>query len=863
MAGSYVEVTYCVDCGEELSREEKTIAPLEHAPSDWLVDVTPTCASVGVKYIACTVCEKRLQVDQIPATEQHRPSEARRENVKDAACDVLGSYVEVITCLDCSQELSRAQKEIPMLPHTPSDWIVDTDSTCSKVGVKHKECTVCDAMLETGEVYFKAHTPSDTVIENSVDASCRKEGSYDEVVYCTECKEELARTKKTVSKKPHTPFFVDRVEPTYRENGYTEGFRCSVCYAGLEGFQTIPALLQGTDIHSDRFEVTNGTLRTSVSHAEGTFYFSSDLIVAAGASYEIALDKDFTQILQNKRVENLKHGDNTVFLRVTKGEESRVYTVIIRRLPLYRVTFYSAGEEFLFEMIEEGQLAVEPAIERAGYTFVSWNYDFTKPVMNNLSLTASWKVHTDTRYTVEYYLQNVNNASYTLFGEATESKTGTTDTRVSVSVKEIPHFTFEAEKSVTSGVVCGDGSLVLKLYYTRNAYRVSAQVNNNKAGKITAVQNYFQYGTKLTYTATTNEGYTFLGWYEGKTRVCKTEAFTFELDHTVTYTATWAANKDTPYKVEYYVQTSSRDGYSLVKTEQSSATTDTEVTWTPDGVLDDCILNPFDSVLTGLVTGDGTLTLRVYYLRRSELYRIKGELIYFGEYPQSLKSDEVTVLNVRDARGYFLGSDGYYYAKVVATPDWKVSFSTEETIVEGETYYFKVERIRWRVLKSDGNTAILVCDSIIDTQIYDDGVNNYKESYIRQWLNREFYNTAFGDLQKEIILTSTVDNGDMQNPFDCEDTEDNVYLLSEEEAYDKAYFETHLDRQRKTSDYARARGAFTTYIESISGDGNWWLRSPNGYSEYHAQCIDIGGRVDYKGVSSLGFGVVPALKIKL
>lgn len=144
----------------------------------------------------------------------------------------------------------------------------------------------------------------------------------------------------------------------------------------------------------------------------------------------------------------------------------------------------------------------------------------------------------------------------------------------------------------------------------------------------------------------------------------------------------------------------------------------------------------------------------------------------------------------------------------------------------------------------------------------------YKGSYIRQWLNREFYNTAFGDLQKEIILTSTVDNGAdgtgyMQNSFDCEDTEDNVYLLSYEEAYDKAYLETHVDLQRKTSDYARARGAYTTYIESISGDGKWWLRSPNGYSEYHAQCIDIGGYVDYKGVSSRGGGVVPALKIKL
>ena len=48
-----------------------------------------------------------------------------------------------------------------------------------------------------------AHTPAAAVKENYIDSSCTKTGSYDEVVYCSVCSEEIGRTKKTVDKKPH------------------------------------------------------------------------------------------------------------------------------------------------------------------------------------------------------------------------------------------------------------------------------------------------------------------------------------------------------------------------------------------------------------------------------------------------------------------------------------------------------------------------------------------------------------------------------------------------------------------------------------------------------------------------------------
>ena len=49
-----------------------------------------------------------------------------------------------------------------------------------------------------------SHTPKVAVKENEKNATCKVEGSYDEVIYCSVCGEEISRTKKTIEKKSHT-----------------------------------------------------------------------------------------------------------------------------------------------------------------------------------------------------------------------------------------------------------------------------------------------------------------------------------------------------------------------------------------------------------------------------------------------------------------------------------------------------------------------------------------------------------------------------------------------------------------------------------------------------------------------------------
>ena len=58
-------------------------------------------------------------------------------------------------------------------------------------------CDIC------GKENVTECTPAEAVTENHVDATCEEDGSYDTVVYCTECNEELSRVTEKIEKLNH------------------------------------------------------------------------------------------------------------------------------------------------------------------------------------------------------------------------------------------------------------------------------------------------------------------------------------------------------------------------------------------------------------------------------------------------------------------------------------------------------------------------------------------------------------------------------------------------------------------------------------------------------------------------------------
>ena len=122
-----------------------------------------------------------------------------------ATCTTPYGYVSVICCTICGEELSSETiSEGDPLGHDFGEWSVTTAPTCTKAGEEQRGCSRCEK-TETRTIAALGHTPGEAVREKETPASCETAGSYDEVVYCTACGEELSRTAKEIAAPGHTP----------------------------------------------------------------------------------------------------------------------------------------------------------------------------------------------------------------------------------------------------------------------------------------------------------------------------------------------------------------------------------------------------------------------------------------------------------------------------------------------------------------------------------------------------------------------------------------------------------------------------------------------------------------------------------
>ena len=220
-------------------------------------------------------------------------------------------------------------------------------------------------------------------------------------------------------------------------------------------------------------------------------------------------------------------------------------------------------------------VAVAAAATAPGYTFSGWSQkeDFTMPA-ENVTITGSFTANGDTAYTVEHYQQNLAGDGYDLVEADTEHLTGETDTTATANPKTYTGFTFDGtvEGTVASGNIAGDGSLVLKLYYTRNSYDVTYAYTGTVPTGASALPEKatVKYGAPVTVAeAATAPGYTFSGWSRND--------FTMPAEN-VTITGSFTANSNTEYTVRHHFQNILDDAYdadTAMLSETLSGTTDT------------------------------------------------------------------------------------------------------------------------------------------------------------------------------------------------------------------------------------------------------------------------------------------------
>ncbi len=304
----------------------------------------------------------------------------------------------------------------------------------------------------------------------------------------------------------------------------------------------------------------------------------------------------------------------------------------------------------------------------------------------------------------------------------------------------------------------------------------------------------------------------------------------------------------------------------------------------------------------------------------------KIKYCYFGTYPQTLVEDLeiISTLNTIAERtgswnsyDYFVDGapsdfmvykdlwlNGTRYRGVYFSDYRPISPSSHVGAVQSPQkengyealtiYWYKFEPIKWVIVDSSDGSLLLVSTMILDSQpfrnfyksyntswtttsYYTDSsrlfyADNYAESDIRIWLNKDFFNTAFGKDEQNKIITSLVSNGfettllaESDRNHVSEDTSDNVFLLSNSEVqlYKEFLIDGMLTTGRKEATaYALVQGYYTF-------SSGWLLRSPRGWVDgwngnYVYSCNILSNDFMQWGigyVNGTGSGISPAIRI--
>ena len=169
--------------------------------------------------------------------------------------------------------------------HTSTDWIVDSEPTCTTDGSKHRECTVCGE-VETVKIDKSGHTSTDWIVDS--EPTCTTDGSKHKE--CTVCGD-ICETETIPATGHIYGDFVITKQPTCTEEGAATKF-CTVCGEELLGQQIVNSDLYPESNHN----YSNNTNRTynfvyeNATSLELTF--SSSTYVESGYDYIYIYDEN-------------------------------------------------------------------------------------------------------------------------------------------------------------------------------------------------------------------------------------------------------------------------------------------------------------------------------------------------------------------------------------------------------------------------------------------------------------------------------------------------------------------------------------------------------------------------------------------
>ena len=232
-ASCIAQATASYECSVCHATKTETGSYGAHQYGEWTEAQPATCSETGhVGYYYCSVCEKYYDaeynvIDDITlAVDPDAHDFGEWTQTTDPTCLAAGEETRY-----CSRCDATENRPVEALGHDLEDHEAK-EATCLGIGWNaYQTCSRCDYTTYEA-IPAKGHTPDDPVKENEVAATCTENGSYDIVVYCAVCGEEISRVPNTIP-AGHTagePVKENETDPTCTVPGsYDAVVYCTAC----------------------------------------------------------------------------------------------------------------------------------------------------------------------------------------------------------------------------------------------------------------------------------------------------------------------------------------------------------------------------------------------------------------------------------------------------------------------------------------------------------------------------------------------------------------------------------------------------------------------------------------------------------
>ena len=583
---------------------------------------------------------------------------------------------------------------------------------------------------------------------------------------------------------------------------------------------------------------------------------------------------------------------------------------------IHLLSIYANGGEYTLEddeYFEEGEIATLPTPTKKGCEFLGW---YTTPDFKETTKLTSdiYTMNGDVSVYAKWN-ENVYNIKYNLDGGSlanmvTTYKVGDT---VLLGTPTKPGYTFigwqgtgiegTAEVVEFSGEI---GDREYKAVFKANIYTITFNANGGSGTGTIKVE--FNTTTKLTVNNFSWNGMKLVEWNTEKDGTGTSYKINQEIKYTevgnMTLYAVWASLVTLDPGKNATVEGTAPRLTPGLKNFVIPVPTTKEYLFFEGWYLGEQQITDSDGKALAEWKMSTAVTLTAKWIDKLIIDE-NTAFVYRGEYPQTRVTDAALIealskLKSTNSRGYY-SYNGEQYAKVIYNnAATTAKFNDGTKLVYGKTYFFKVEKILWRVLSD--SKGLVISEYILDAiEYYDNNEtrtyfdsnlnterqvspNNYPDSVLSAWLNdgevnrhdqekledlnyskKGFATKAFSDVTKYVQFSLEIDNSQestkaTSNPYVDGNSEGFFFALSHKEFADD-YAKTLGKGVVGATDYAIAK---ELKFDSTAKSAAWWLRSPYHANAKRALCVTANGKVDSDGelVTDSTIGVRPAMYLR-